>query len=763
MNQKIQESAANARVLTDSASAKDDSSSGWDLPEDPMEECLHGQDAPCSCACPFSLDVRDFVERVRRGMARSAYRKFRDAVLFPEIVLRLCPAPCRVSCAQRASMNPLDIPGLEKAAAAETRDHRPARYNMPLSEKTVAILGGGLQGLACARKLADKGYRVSMFESGQEICPGLEQYLPREAFEEELRLQFQYARVSFSFGADYQSIPPEKYSAVFLTEPCPAYPDLPHVFSASSSRHPVLDIANGIRMSEQISWYLKTGSMPEAAAESTGSAWEDAASGCSRQESSGSDVPAPLLSAEEAKDEAARCTKCDCDVCLKDCIMLRQFGKTVQDLSLGVKRSVDLLTHAQSRECMRQINGCNYCGLCEEICPKHLKIGRFLYRAKTELFEQGILSPAQQDFWMRDMAFADEEVSYTYYPAGKNCRYIFFPGCQLGGSDPRYVTMTYRKLLENDGTTTLLLRCCGAPALWAANQALFRKKQEKITRVWEESGHPVFVLACPSCYRIFRTFLPAIPVRMYFEMPGFAVITAPFPEAAVFDPCSSRKYPDIQNAVRRTVTEAGITLSELKFSGKTAQCCSYGGHTYTVAPNIANAQAQEQAELSPLPYIVYCVNCRDIFASRGKDVRHLLDLILGINPDFREAPTVSGRRENRRLLREELQRKFPAEAPVLERSAMLPLHISSEISSYMNEHLILEEDISRTIQTAEEDSSYIYSPESGHRFAHLQIAYITYWVEYLRNDDNSFTVLNTYSHRMSIGLSQSEAVNRKPY
>ncbi|MDR0842135.1 MAG: hypothetical protein LBP68_01795, partial [Acidobacteriota bacterium] len=60
--------------------------------------CLRDIPPPCSCACPFGLDVRDLVPKVRKGRYGSIWRTYRDAVLFPSIVSTLCPAPCRKAC-----------------------------------------------------------------------------------------------------------------------------------------------------------------------------------------------------------------------------------------------------------------------------------------------------------------------------------------------------------------------------------------------------------------------------------------------------------------------------------------------------------------------------------------------------------------------------------------------------------------------------------------------------------------------------------------
>jgi len=61
-------------------------------------ECFRDTPPPCACGCPFGLDVREMVEKARKGRCGSAARAYSDAVLFPGIVSALCTAPCMNVC-----------------------------------------------------------------------------------------------------------------------------------------------------------------------------------------------------------------------------------------------------------------------------------------------------------------------------------------------------------------------------------------------------------------------------------------------------------------------------------------------------------------------------------------------------------------------------------------------------------------------------------------------------------------------------------------
>ncbi|MDR0839639.1 MAG: hypothetical protein LBN99_08400, partial [Oscillospiraceae bacterium] len=51
--------------------------------------CVEGANPPCARACPFTLDVRAFVGRAEKGKWQTAFKSYRDAVVFPELVSRL--------------------------------------------------------------------------------------------------------------------------------------------------------------------------------------------------------------------------------------------------------------------------------------------------------------------------------------------------------------------------------------------------------------------------------------------------------------------------------------------------------------------------------------------------------------------------------------------------------------------------------------------------------------------------------------------------
>jgi ferredoxin len=407
------------------------------------------------------------------------------------------------------------------------------------------------------------------------------------------------------------------------------------------------------------------------------------------------------------------------------------------------------------RVALRQINSCNLCGLCKKICPVNVDIGDYLLRTRKELFNIGALPAAYHEYWLRDMAFANSGKA-SLLLAGEESKpgRVFFPGCQIGGSDPRYVTETYSYLLKHFPDTALLLRCCGAPALWAGDAALFEAELGAIMAEWERMGRPELLLACPSCMRMFKEYMSAIPCRMVYDVMleegGLASnVAGAMGRAAVFDPCSSRDNPELQQGVRELALRGGFALEELPYGKDAAQCCSWGGQIYSANPGYAKEMVNDRLRQSELPYIAYCTNCRDIFTAAGKKCLHIMDVLFGLNDFERKPPTISERRKNRVLLQKNLVEQYGKNIPAPEEEAILKLIMKDELKQRASAELILDEDISAVIEHCEGTGNKLVNPETRHLTGHLQRGIITYWVEY-EPQEEGFEVFNAYCHRMMI-------------
>jgi hypothetical protein len=206
--------------------------------------------------------------------------------------------------------------------------------------------------------------------------------------------------------------------------------------------------------------------------------------------------------------------------------------------------------------------------------------------------------------------------------------------------------------------------------------------------------------------------------------------------------------------VRALAREAGLSVRELPSHGETAQCCSFGGQVDIANPPYKKWLVKRRVEASGLPYLVYCSNCRDVFAAAGKQVTHALELFDGCGRETKEAPGIELRVLNRRKVKEEIVRcYFPEQTFELKAPpALPPLNLAPGLEEKLDRERIFRSDIAAVISDCEANRRRLRMP-SGHYAGHSVIGHMTYWVEYTPENDcfsNGYTVYNAYAHRMKI-------------
>ncbi|MGB7137252.1 MAG: hypothetical protein WBD46_18340, partial [Acidobacteriaceae bacterium] len=180
-------------------------------------------------------------------------------------------------------------------------------------------------------------------------------------------------------------------------------------------------------------------------------------------------------------------------------------------------------------------------------------------------------------------------------------------------------------------------------------------------------------------------------------------------------------------------------------------CCGYGGLQLFANPAVAEKTVQRRAAQSDADYVTYCAMCRDRFAHEGKRATHILDLVFGHenhDPGARPDPGFSRRRDNRTRLKDRLLHEVWGEMEKPMEPSRLLL-IPDDLQPLLEKRMILEQDLRRTIDQAEESSDWIEDQATGRRVASLHVACVTYWVEYSLRDDAA-VVHDAYSHRMEV-------------
>ncbi|MDR2712541.1 MAG: hypothetical protein LBB91_05445, partial [Clostridiales bacterium] len=133
-----------------------------------------------------------------------------------------------------------------------------------------------------------------------------------------------------------------------------------------------------------------------------------------------------------------------------------------------------------------------------------------------------------------------------------------------------------------------------------------------------------------------------------------------------------------------------------------------------------------------------------------KEAIHALELYNGCMRETEQTPGIEQRLLNRHKVKEEIiKRYFPQQAEELLPAAALPvLHLAPGLAEKLDRERIFLADITAVIAASEKER-YRLRKASGHYVGHQEIGYMTYWVEYLPEDDG-YSVFNAYAHRMKI-------------
>ncbi|MDR1572399.1 MAG: NAD(P)-binding protein [Clostridiales Family XIII bacterium] len=751
-----------------------------------FSDCLQKEAPFCATECPFRYDVLDFIDKMRKGLFNAAFRLYRNATGFPHIAAGLCRAPCEGVCPMGGAGGAISLRLLERACLDFAKDKRAAGYNLPAKGKRVAILGAGPSGMACALRLSAKKYGVEVFEGSGRMGGRLWDFMEPEIFLGDFREQLRNEEYALRLDSPVRGrdeLDGMGFDAVYVAT------------GAGGAGFGLLDagaggagslvyggvgwfaggalvgsggaraLSDGLAAATAIDSYLKTGNLPGPRV--------DAATRMILEPSRLVQAPAVVpenglsFSEGEARREADRCLKCRCDACRIYCDLTEFTDKwPLRIRDEIVATTLPGASEVKATPAKRLMSASNLAGICKEVCPAGIDLEGLILAGRQSMHRQGKAPWAFHDFWIRDMEFSNGDgAALCMPPPGRDsCAYAFFPGCQLGAGDPLLVERAYGALLRARPDTGLLIRCCGAPAGWAGDVHRHGEAVAGIQAEWERLGRPTLIAACPSCMLELGRYAPQLPLRSLYETlhewGAAARLEAAGPVGegpyAVFDPCAARHDAGAKSAVRALAEGAGCALRPLAGQERVTRCCGYGGQPGVASPEYASFVARKRAGESGLPYIAYCVNCRDAFVKEGKECVHILELLFGDGGGMARPATASERRRNRSDLRRGLLDRLwgvsvRQEGP--DDPGGLDIRMGEGLLARMDEDRILEDEVRSVVEFCQRTGRRTYDGEKGTFSGYRKIGHMSYWVEYrLAGAEGAIEALNAYSHRMEIEL-----------
>ncbi|MBU0951315.1 MAG: NADPH-dependent glutamate synthase [Elusimicrobia bacterium] len=141
------------------------------------KRCIQCKKASCIEGCPVEINIPKFIKEITLEQFDQSIKTLKEKNNLPAICGRVCPqeTQCELKCVLNKKGNPISIGSLERFAAdwemnnlksqISNSNSKISNFKSPIS---VAVIGSGPAGLACAGDLARAGCAVTIFEALHE-------------------------------------------------------------------------------------------------------------------------------------------------------------------------------------------------------------------------------------------------------------------------------------------------------------------------------------------------------------------------------------------------------------------------------------------------------------------------------------------------------------------------------------------------------------------------------------------------------------------
>ena len=148
------------------------------------EECT----TPCQRACPAGINIREYIRQISLGNNHRAVQVIKERNPFPAVIGRICPRPCELECRRNYIDEPVAINFLKRYAADYEKEsgNRILPYKAPNTDRRIAVVGGGVQGLSTAFFAARLGHDATVFEATRKLGGLLRSAISKDRLPEEI-------------------------------------------------------------------------------------------------------------------------------------------------------------------------------------------------------------------------------------------------------------------------------------------------------------------------------------------------------------------------------------------------------------------------------------------------------------------------------------------------------------------------------------------------------------------------------------------------
>ncbi|MFW5871437.1 MAG: 2Fe-2S iron-sulfur cluster-binding protein [Verrucomicrobiota bacterium] len=159
-----------------------------------LSEHVGDCEAPCTRGCPAGLDIPLMIRHIEDGNMKQAFMTALNALVFPSVLGRICPAPCEKVCRRGQYDSAISILKLKRYAGDWGLEQQTSVLpEVPAATgRKVAIAGAGISGLSAAFFLRLMGHECEVLErspqAGGTIRTGIDPaVLPERILDNEIR------------------------------------------------------------------------------------------------------------------------------------------------------------------------------------------------------------------------------------------------------------------------------------------------------------------------------------------------------------------------------------------------------------------------------------------------------------------------------------------------------------------------------------------------------------------------------------------------
>ncbi|MBN1072664.1 FAD-binding protein [Clostridium botulinum] len=342
---------------------------------------------------------------------------------------------------------------------------------------------------------------------------------------------------------------------------------------------------------------------------------------------------------EEAMREADRCRQCECKLCMKECLMLKEYTECPKKLfkeylEKGYENMDKMIAYS-----------CNQCSQCTIVCPKNFNIKDNFIEMKEEFAKDNNgYAPLKELEYVAPQQEKEASKEYSTqlkanHGHAKKTKYVFVPGCTV----PAYIPDACEKVLNHlksklgEENVGAILQCCGKVSLLVGEKERYLDINKRVIDQFDEMGAEFIITICPSCYKVYSETVKNQKVISYWDlikeeigMPEESLAIGKDSDVVfnIHDSCVTRDVTSHHESVRWMLDQMKYEWKEIEHNGKNTRCCGVGGMACSSNPELYeklyNRRANDFTEES---IVAYCGSCRGTMEAAGKDAIHILDLM----------------------------------------------------------------------------------------------------------------------------------------